>query len=48
MAMMGGVELTAPACRRSQPIQVKAMLAGAEGASMAPPKLPSPPPRRKS
>jgi predicted dehydrogenase len=33
MAMMGGVELTAPGCRRAQPLHVKAMMGGAEAAA---------------
>ena len=42
MAMMGGVELTAPGCRRSQPVQVKATLPGAEGASNGAAETPQP------
>src|ERR1019366_8193354 len=42
MAVMGGVELTAPGCRRSQPFQVKAMLAGAEGVPSGAGEAPQP------
>src|ERR1039458_2739179 len=35
MAMMGGVELTAPGCRRSQPFRTGAMMGSLQGAPPA-------------